>query len=172
MMKEKMKKAMVILAGLFVIVSSVVGCGSGEAGGASDLNGTITLNGSTSMNKLANALKEGYMATNPGVTVNVEFTGSGTGIQAAIDGTADIGNSSRALKDEELQNGLVENVVAIDGIAIIVSKDVTVADVTSEQLAKIYKGEIKNWSELGGNDAPIEVHTSLSLLVVETWTHF
>ena len=157
MMKEKMKKAMVILAGLFVIVSSVVGCGSGEAGGASDLNGTITLNGSTSMNKLANALKEGYMATNPGVTVNVEFTGSGTGIQAAIDGTADIGNSSRALKDEELQNGLVENVVAIDGIAIIVSKDVTVADVTSEQLAKIYKGEIKNWSELGGNDAPIVV---------------
>ena len=165
MMKEKMKKALVILAGLFVIVSSVAGCGNGgentgstgNAGVNTDLSGTITLNGSTSMNKVATALKEGYMAANPGVTVNVEFTGSGTGIQAAIDGTADIGNSSRALKDEELQAGLVENVVAIDGIAIITNKDVNVADVTSEQLAQIYKGEVKNWNELGGADAPIVV---------------
>ena len=109
------------------------------------------------MNKLANALREGYMAANPGVTVNVEFTGSGTGIQAAIDGTADIGNSSRELKDAELAAGLMENIVAIDGIAIILNKDVTVTDVSSEQLAKIYKGEIKNWKELGGKDAPIVV---------------
>lgn len=152
-MKEKMKKALVILAGLFVIVNSLVACGNGTT----SLNGTITLNGSTSMNKLANALKEGYMTANPGVTVNVEFTGSGTGIQAAIDGTADIGNSSRALKAEEVSAGLVENVVAIDGIAIITSKEVKVSDVTAEQLAKIYKGEVKNWKELGGQDAPIVV---------------
>lgn len=156
-MREKIKKAMVILAGLFVIVNALVGCGANSEGGNSNLNGTITLNGSTSMNKLANALKEGYMTANPGVTVNVEFTGSGTGIQAAIDGTADIGNSSRSLKAEELSAGLIENIVAIDGIAIISNKDVTVADVTSEQLAKIYKGEIKNWKELGGEDAPIVV---------------
>lgn len=158
-MKENMKKALVILAGLFVIVSSFTACGNGEgnADTGANLSGTITLNGSTSMNKLANALKEGYMATNPGVTVNVEFTGSGTGIQAAIDGTADIGNSSRALKDEELSAGLIENIVAIDGIAIIANKNVAVADVSSEQLAKIYKGEIKNWKELGGKDAPIVV---------------
>ena len=154
-MKEKMKKLMVILAGLFVIVNALTACGTGSESG--NLNGTITLNGSTSMNKLANALKEGYMNANPGVTVNVEFTGSGTGIQAAIDGTADIGNSSRELKAEELAAGLIENIVAIDGIAIIVNKDVTVADLTSEQLAKIYKGEIKNWKELGGKDAPIVV---------------
>lgn len=152
-MKEKMKKALVILAGLFVIVNGLTACGNG----ATSLNGTITLNGSTSMNKLANALKEGYMTANPGVTVNVEFTGSGTGIQAAIDGTADIGNSSRALKEEEISAGLVENVVAIDGIAIITSKEVKVSDVTAEQLAKIYKGEVKNWKELGGQDAPIVV---------------
>ena len=156
-MKEKMKKALVILAGLFVIVSSFAACGNGNGGAGTELNGTITLNGSTSMNKLANALKEGYMTANPGVTVNVEFTGSGTGIQAAIDGTADIGNSSRELKDEELSAGLVENIVAIDGIAIITNKDVAVKDVTSEQLAKIYKGEIKSWKELGGQDAPIVV---------------
>ncbi len=157
-MKEKLKKALVILAGLVVIVNGFVGCGGGNGEDAgSQLNGTIILNGSTSMNKLANALREGFMTANPSVMVNVEFTGSGTGIQAAIDGTADIGNSSRALKDEELQAGLVENVVAIDGIAVIVNKGVTVTDVTSEQLAKIYKGEIKNWSELGGKNEPIVV---------------
>ena len=156
-MKEKIKKAMIILAGLFVIVSSFVACGNGNGDAGAGLNGTITLNGSTSMNKLANALKEGYMTANPGVTVNVEFTGSGTGIQAAIDGTADIGNSSRALKDEEISAGLIENIVAIDGIAIITNKDVKVTDVASEQLAKVYKGEIKNWKELGGQDAPIVV---------------
>ena len=151
-MKEKMKKALLILAGLFVIVSSFVACGndSSNSDAGANLSGTITLNGSTSMNKLASALKEGYMAAHQGVTVNVEFTGSGTGIQAAIDGTADIGNSSRALKDEEKNAGLVENIVAIDGIAIISNKDVTVADVTSEQLAKIYKGEIKKWSDIIG----------------------
>lgn len=157
-MKEKLKRALVILAGLVVIVNGFVACGNGNGEDAgSQLNGTIVLNGSTSMNKLANALREGFMTANPGVTVNVEFTGSGTGIQAAIDGTTDIGNSSRALKEEELQAGLVENVVAIDGIAVIVNKGVTVTDMTSEQLAKIYKGEIKNWSELGGKDEPIVV---------------
>ena len=157
-MKEKLKKALVILAGLVVIVNGFVACGNGNGEDAgSQLNGTIVLNGSTSMNKLANALREGFMTANPGVTVNVEFTGSGTGIQAAIDGTTDIGNSSRALKEEELQAGLVENIVAIDGIAVIVNKGVPVADITSEQLAKIYKGEIKNWSELGGKDEPIVV---------------
>ena len=154
-MKEKMKKGLVILAGLFVIVNGIVGCGN--SANTSDLNGTITLNGSTSMEKLANALREGFMAANPGVMVNVEFTGSGTGIQAAIDRTTDIGNSSRALKEEEVEAGLVENIVAIDGIAVIINKSVTTTDVTAEQLASIYKGEITNWSEVGGKDEPIVV---------------
>ena len=154
-MKEKLKKMLVVLAGLFVIANAFVGCGNNTNN--ANLNGTITLNGSTSMEKLALALKEGFMTANPGVTVNVEFTGSGTGIQAVIDGTTDIGNSSRALKEEELSNGLVENVVAIDGIAVIVNKGVTVTDITSEQLVQIYKGEIKNWNEVGGKDEPIVV---------------
>ncbi len=159
-MKKNVKRIATLLVAAMVMVGGLTACGGnadGTEGGNSQLSGSITLNGSTSMNKLANALKEGFMTANPGVTVNVEFTGSGTGIQAAIDGTTDIGNSSRALKDEELQAGLVENIVAIDGIAIIVNKDVTVTDVTSEQLAQIYKGEIKNWKELGGKDAPIVV---------------
>ncbi|MBP3677594.1 MAG: phosphate ABC transporter substrate-binding protein [Agathobacter sp.] len=155
---KNLKRIATLLVAAVVMVGSLTACGGGDSeGGNSQLNGTINLNGSTSMEKLALALKEGFMAANPGVTVNVEFTGSGTGIQAAIDGTTDIGNSSRALKEEEIQAGLVENIVAIDGIAVIVNKDVTVTDVTSEQLAKIYKGEIKNWSELGGKNEPIVV---------------
>ena len=155
---KNLKRITTLLVASLMILGSLTACGGNSSeSGNSQLNGNITLNGSTSMNKLANALREGFMTANPGVTVNVEFTGSGTGIQAAIDGTTDIGNSSRALKEEEIQAGLVENIVAIDGIAVIVNKDVTVTDVTSEQLAKIYKGEIKNWSELGGKNEPIVV---------------
>ena len=159
-MKKNFKRIATFLVAATVMVGGLTACGGnadGTEGGNSQLSGSITLNGSTSMNKLANALKEGFMTVNPGVMVNVEFTGSGTGIQAAIDGTTDIGNSSRALKDEEIQASLVENIVAIDGIAIIVNKGVMVTDVTSEQLAQIYKGEIKNWKELGGKDEPIVV---------------
>lgn len=159
-MKKNVKRIAMLLVAATVMVGGLTACGGNAGdgeGGNSQLSGSITLNGSTSMNKLANALKEGFMTANPGVMISVEFTGSGTGIQAAIDGTTDIGNSSRALKDEEIQAGLVENIVAIDGIAIIVNKDVTVTDVTSEQLAKIYKGEIKNWNELGGKNEPIVV---------------
>jgi len=155
---KNLKRITTLLVASLMILGSLTACGgNGSESGNSQLNGNITLNGSTSMNKLANALREGFMTANPGVTVNVEFTGSGTGIQAAIEGTTDIGNSSRALKEEEIQAGLVENIVAIDGIAVIVNKDVTVTDVTSEQLAKIYTGEIKNWSELGGKNEPIVV---------------
>ena len=157
---NKFKKLLAVLLAGVMMVGALTACGGSAdnaEGGNANLSGTINLNGSTSMEKLALALKEGFMTANPGVTVNVEFTGSGTGIQAATDGTADIGNSSRALKEEELANGLVENVVAIDGIAVIVNKGVTSTDVTAEQLAQIYKGEIKNWSEVGGKNEPIVV---------------
>lgn len=159
-MKKNFKRIATFLVAATVMVSGLVACGTNadnKEGGNAALSGTINLNGSTSMEKLALALQEGFMAANPGVKVNVEFTGSGTGIQAAIDGTADIGNSSRALKEEEKASGLTENIVAIDGIAVIVNKGVTTSDITSEQLAKIYKGEIKNWSEVGGKEEPIVV---------------
>lgn len=122
-----------------------------------DLSGTIQMAGSTSMEKLANALAESFMAKYPGVTVTAEFTGSGAGLESVIGGSVDIGNSSRALKDEEKAAGAVENIVAIDGIAVIVDPDNTVTDLTKDQLISIYTGETTNWSELGGNDEPIVV---------------
>ena len=122
-----------------------------------DLSGSVSMAGSTSMEKLANAVAESFMAKYPGVTVTAEFTGSSAGIEAVTAGSVDIGNSSRALKDEEKAAGVVENIVAIDGIAVVVDPANTVKDLTKDQLISIYKGEIKNWSELGGEDAPIVV---------------
>ncbi len=124
---------------------------------AQDLSGTVTMAGSTSMEKLANAAAEAFMAKYPNVTVTAEFTGSGAGIEAVTAGTVDIGNSSRNLKDEEKSAGLAENIVAIDGIAVIVDTANTVADLTKDQLAQIYTGAITNWKDLGGADQPIVV---------------
>ena len=123
----------------------------------SDLNGTISLAGSTSMEKLCEALSESFMEKYPNITVTVEYTGSGAGLESLAAGSIDVGNSSRHLKDEETATGAVENVVAIDGIAVIVDKENSVTDISAEDLAKIYKGEITNWSELGGEDEAIVV---------------
>lgn len=122
-----------------------------------DLSGSISMVGSTSMEKLANALSEAFMEEYPEVTVTAEFVGSGAGIEAVTNGTADIGNSSRSLKDEEKAAGVVENVVAIDGIAVCVDPANEVADLTKEQLTNIYNGTITNWKEVGGADEPIIV---------------
>jgi phosphate transport system substrate-binding protein len=122
-----------------------------------DLSGTITMSGSTSMEKLANAAAEAFMDKYPKVTVTAEFIGSGAGIEAVTAGTVDIGNSSRNLKEEEISKGIVENIVAIDGIAVVVDKANTVADLTKEQLIQIYTGVVTNWSDLGGADQPIVV---------------
>ena len=109
------------------------------------------------MEKLCEAMSESFMEAYPDITVTVEYTGSGAGIESLIAGSVDIGDSSRALKDEEKESGAVENIVAIDGIAVIVDKDNTVADLTSDDLKAIYTGQITNWSELGGNDEAIVV---------------
>lgn len=122
-----------------------------------DLSGSISMVGSTSMEKLANALSEAFMEEYPDVTVTAEFVGSGAGIEAVTNGTADIGNSSRSLKDEEKAAGVVENIVAIDGIAVCVDPANEVADLTKEQLTNIYNGTITNWKEVGGTDEPIIV---------------
>lgn len=121
------------------------------------VSGTITMAGSTSMEKLANAVAESFMAKYPDVTVTAEFTGSSAGVEAVLGGSVDIGNSSRNLKDEEKAAGAVENIVAIDGIAVVTDKENTVTDLTTDQLVGIYKGEIKNWSEVGGTDEAIVV---------------
>lgn len=124
---------------------------------AADLSGTISLAGSTSMEKLCEAMSESFMEKYPGITVTVEYTGSGAGLESLASGSVDIGDASRSLKDEEKAAGSVENIVAIDGIAVIEDKDNGVTNVSAEDLAKIYKGEVKNWSELGGKDEAIVV---------------
>ncbi len=124
---------------------------------AQDISGTVTMAGSTSMEKLANAAAESFMEKYPGVTVTAEFTGSGAGIEAVSAGTVDIGNSSRKLKDSEKSAGMIENIIAIDGIAVITDTANTVKDLTKEQLAQIFTGTITNWKDLGGADQPIVV---------------
>lgn len=123
----------------------------------STVEGSMTLAGSTSMEKLSNAACEAFMEKYPGTTVTAEFTGSGAGIEAVLAGSVDIGNASRALKDSEKENGAAENIVAIDGIAVVLDKANTVTDLTKEQLADIFTGKITNWSELGGESQPIVV---------------
>ena len=115
---------------------------------------TVSTDGSTSMEKVIGFLSEAYMEENGDVKVTYNPTGSGSGIQAVSEGRCDIGLSSRDLKAEEEQN-LVGTVVALDGIAVILNPDNSVADLTVEQIGKIYTGEISNWSDAGGKDAPI-----------------
>ena len=162
------KKILAMMMALSVMTVGLVGCGSkssenaagdanSDASNAEELNGTLTLAGSTSMEKLCEALSESFMVANPNVTVTVEYTGSGAGLESLAAGSVVIGNASRHLKDGETETGAVENVVAIDGIAVVTDLDNKVKNVSSEDLAKIYKGEITNWSELGGDDEAIVV---------------
>lgn len=124
---------------------------------AETLSGKLSLSGSTSMEKVCEALAETFMEEYPDVTVTVEYTGSGAGIESVTNKMVDIGNSSRALKDGEKEKGVVENVIAIDGIAVITNSSNAVENLTKEDLIKIYTGEIKNWKELGGKDENIVV---------------
>ena len=119
------------------------------------ITGTVATDGSTSMEKVIGALSESFMANNADTTVTYNPTGSGSGITAVQEGTCDIGLSSRALKDEEKSAGLKETVLAYDGIAIIVHPDNPVSDLSVEQIAKLYTGEITNWKDVGGNDAEV-----------------
>lgn len=156
------------MAAVSLMTFGLVGCGSespqsadaaeqGKNEESVELNGTIKLAGSTSMEKLCEAMSESFMEKNPGVTVTVEYTGSGAGLESLAAGSVDIGNASRGLKDEEKASGEVENIVAIDGIAVITNKSCSIKDVTSKDLAKIYTGEITDWAELGGEEQPIIV---------------
>lgn len=124
---------------------------------AENLSGTITMAGSTSMEKLANAVAESFMEKYPNVTVTAEFTGSSAGIESLLADSVDIGNASRALKDSEKESGAVENIVAIDGIAVVTDTANAVTDLTREQLIEIYTGQVTNWSALGGADSAIVV---------------
>ena len=130
---------------------------TGNGGDAAALSGTVNTEGSTSMADVMSIFTEVFKEMNDGVTVNYSGTGSGAGIEAVLAGTCDIGLSSRALTDDEKASGAVENIVALDGVAIVVNPENPVSDLTEEQIAQIYTGEITNWSEVGGNDAEIAV---------------
>ena len=143
-------KKMICIALAAVMALSLVACG-----GNNGLSGKVATDGSTSMEKVIGALKETFESENTGVEVTYNPTGSGSGIKAVQEGRCDIGLSSRALKAEEKEQGLVGTVLAYDGIAVIVNPENTVEDLTVEQIAAIYKGEITNWSEVGGIDAEI-----------------
>lgn len=118
-------------------------------------SGSVSADGSTSMEEVIGILGEAFMNENEDITFTYNPTGSGSGIQAVQEGRCDIGLSSRSLKEEELESGLTETVLAYDGIAVIVHPDNPVEDLDVETIAKIYTGEITNWSEVGGNDAEI-----------------
>ena len=153
-----MKKVLGILLTLVLCLGLTACGGSDDAGeGSNEVSGNVSLNGSTSMEKFVNALKEAIVEDYPNLTLEPQFTGSGAGIEAVLAGTADIGDSSRALSDEEKAKGLEENIVAIDGIAVITHPSNKVDNVTTDQLKKIYTGEITNWSQLGGDDQAIVV---------------
>ncbi len=134
--------------------STSAAAGSTASSTAAALSGNVATGGSTSMKNVIAALTEGFAEVEPGVTVSYDPTGSGAGITGATDKTLDIGLSSRALKDDE-KNDVDGTTVALDGIAIIVNKDSKVADLTVEQLKKMFTGEITNWKDVGGDDGEI-----------------
>lgn len=177
-MKNKLVKMMALLTATTMVAAGVMGCGSDSSDAnadantdttasdttantdttdGSDLSGTVTLAGSTSMEKLANAMNEAFMEKYSNVSATAEFTGSSAGIESLTAGSVDIGDASRALSDDEKSQGVVENIVAIDGIAVITDTANTVTDIKSEDLAKVYTGEITNWKDLGGPDEQIVV---------------
>lgn len=124
---------------------------------AAGLSGKIIASGSTSMEELMLALGEAFTVVNPDVSVEIQGGGSSTGVKNALDGVTEIGNASRALKDEEKNQGLNEYIVAYDGIAVVVNAANKVTGLTAQQIADIYTGKITNWKDVGGDDAPIVV---------------
>ena len=138
-----------------IMLVAVLSMAAVFASGAKESTATVSTDGSTSMEAVILSLAEQYMNDNPGVNITYNPTGSGTGITAALEGRCDIGLSSRALKDSEVSSGLTQTIVALDGICIIVNKDNPVADLSIEQIAGLFDGTVKNWSEVGGADAPV-----------------
>ena len=159
-MKKKILTGL-IAAGVLVASLGLAGCGGNSDSGSGDsgsaASGSVVIAGSTSVQPLSEAMSEVYMEENPDVTVEVQGGGSGQGIKSIEDGIADIGSLSREVGEDEKGSISEEYVIAKDGVAVIVNADVNVDDLSLEQIKGIYTGEIKNWSEVGGDDAEITV---------------
>ena len=171
-----MKKILALALACLMLVALLAGCASGKTDAPAEpqapantetpaepaaeekpaeITGTVATDGSTSMEKVIGSLGEAFTEANSGAKFTYNPTGSGSGITAVAEGRCDIGLSSRALKDEEVAQGLVGTTLCLDGIAVIVNPENPVSDLTIDQIAAIYTGEITNWSEVGGNDAEI-----------------
>ena len=166
------KRTLALMLSAALCVGMLAGCGGGEttqspsgnSGAPSStepttqaISGTVNTDGSTSMADVMAAFQEAFEEVQPDVLVNYSGTGSGSGITNVLAGTVDIGLSSRALTEEEKAQGAVENIVALDGVAIVVNPENAVTSLTVDQIAQIYNGTITNWSELGGADSAIAV---------------
>ncbi len=161
--KKRRLTSFIVLGLLLVMTGLIGGCGNEEAAPPDDqnqnsekLSGSITVAGSTSVQPFSEVLAEEFTKIHPDVKIDVQGGGSSQGIQAATEGAADIGSSSRELKPEE-KSGLVESTIAMDGIAIIVHPSNQAGEITVEKLKDVYLGKINNWKDLGGSDAPITV---------------
>ena len=167
-----MKKVFSLLLSLTMVMALLAGCGgdttaddttddtaSNDAAQeeTAELSGTVATDGSTSMEEVIGALGEQFMADNSGVSVTYNPTGSGAGIEAVSNGSCDIGLASRALKDEEKEGGLTETIVALDGIAVIVNGENSVTDLSLDEIAAIYTGEVTDWSAHGSEAGAIAV---------------
>ena len=173
-----MKKTLAIVLSLVLCIGLLAACGESETTPSTEpttatepsaepstepttdtesVSGNVIANGSTSMNDVMLALIEGFSSVQPDVAVNYTGSGSGAGIEGVLAGSCDLGLSSRALTDDEKASGAVENIIALDGVAVVINPENTVTDLTTEQIAQIFTGEITNWSEVGGADAPIAV---------------
>ncbi|MDD3838959.1 MAG: phosphate ABC transporter substrate-binding protein [Clostridia bacterium] len=169
MLKKLFKLSLFLLMGIFVF-GLLSGCGTGvdddqeqDAVGdqnddrTSGLSGSFTIAGSTSVQPLSEELVKEFVKLNPDVQIDVNGGGSSAGMKLVSEGGCDLGAASRNLKDEELAAGLEPVVIAKDGIAIVVHNDNPISELTVEQIANIYRGEISNWSQLGGEDSEITI---------------
>ncbi len=159
-----MKKILSIVLVIVLALGALAGCGAKDSGTdtgnndtAAEVTGTVVTAGSTSVQPLSEELAAAFMAANKGITVEVQGGGSGQGIKSIQEKIADIGALSREVKDEEKASVAKEYVIAKDGVAVIVNKETKVENLTIDQINKIYTGQIKNWKEVGGDDAPIVV---------------
>lgn len=161
-MNSILKKEVTVLALAISSILLFTACGTAEqapSGNSGTLSGTVTVSGSTSVQPVAQDLADIFNESEPNISVEIQGGGSSQGIKDAIAGISDIGNSSRGLKDEEKQSEITEHIIAYDGIAVVVHPSNSITDLTKDQLQKIFKGEIKNWKEVGGIDKEILIVT-------------